>query len=536
MPVLIDKHFSSGISSFADKGAQGAFKHGKNLDIRKLVDSISAGQALKDEGLLGFSHSQSASLSQSQSKSPSGSPSSSPSHSGSQSASKSPSGSASRSASKSLSPSASASPSSSVSPSPSPSAGLFNVYEDLVIKWVKASDGNTYGFGNAGHIYRRYSDAYTRLVYTDPNGGITGAVEKPSSSGQTYLQWATQTSLKQKPLPGAGDWSDVTEIADNLTGGVPHTMIQVGGANYIANGSRVALVGYDDSYTNEALDIIPGRNIKTIVERNGRAVFGSFPAGYPNKGVNGAIDCEVPLMQIGDDGELYFANFTDTIPYKRFPGGGRVNPGGVSNQVQGIEMFDWVYPADSWIDRQTLGNMSQWGVFGADTDYNGVYTIGRKNKEQPFSMNLEYALEVDEIGAVETVEGVTIISYRDGSTFGVKAVDPDNKAQADWQSLEFRVPPNQAERPTIFTHVEVFMDALPVGCSVYFYYKKNKSSQWTQAYTANGDQSYANTGGKKATFRIGEEMDIIERRILTIPNGNTTPNIYQIKTYFQQNG
>src|SRR3990167_8775514 len=286
MLVYEIKSFEGGLSSFNDRGIRGAFKFASNINIRKANDTLSAGQALKEEGLFDTSHSQSASVSQSASQSPSSSGS----------ASVSPS----NSPSKSLSPSGSASPSSSGSSSPSPSAGLNNVFIDLILFFVKASDGNTYGFGNAGHIYRRYSDGYTRMVYTDADGAIKGAEEKPSSSG-TYLQWATGTSIKQKPIPGDSDWSDVTEIADNLTGTDWHTMKQVGGANYVANGSKVALVGYDDSWTNEALDIIPGRYIKSIVERNGRAVFGTYPAGYPNKGVNGAIDCEHPLMQIGDD-------------------------------------------------------------------------------------------------------------------------------------------------------------------------------------------------------------------------------------------
>ena len=530
--ILEDKEFGGGISSWADRGIRGAAKFTSGIDIRKTVDTLSCQQAMKEEGLFDTSHSQSPSLSQSTSQSPSRSSSASHSPSLSNSPSRSPSASASRSASKSLSPSQSASPSSSVSASLSPSAGLNNVYVDLVIAWVKASDGNTYGFGNAGNVYRRFADGFTRNVYKDTNGAIKGAVEKPSSTGATYLQWATNTSIKQKPLPGTSNWSDVTEIADNLTGADWHTMKQVGGANYIANGSKLALVGYDDSWTNEALDIIPGRLIKTLVERNGRTVAGTYPAGYPNKGVNGAIDCEVPLMQIGDDGELFFANFSDSMPTKRFPGGGRVNPYGVANEVDQIEIFDWVFGADSWIDRQSLGNMSIWGVFDADSGKNGLYYYGRKNKEQPFTMNLEYTMDVDEIGAVISVDGVTIASYRDGTDFGVRAVDSTTKAQGIWESLEFRMPAKKAEQITKVNYVEVFMDELPVGCSVYFYYQKNKSGTWVQAKTADGNAAFTSTGGKKATFRIAEEMDIYERRILMVPSANSTPEIYRVRTYF----
>src|SRR3990167_3493024 len=155
--LLEDKFFEGGLSSFADRGIRGAFKFASGIDIRKAVDTLSCGQAMEEEGLFDTSHSQSSSLSQSTSQSPS--------RSGS--ASKSPSG------------SASASPSSSVSASLSPSAGLNNVFVDLVIAWVKATDGNTYGFGNAGNIYRRYTDGFTRNVYKDPDGAIKGAVEKP---------------------------------------------------------------------------------------------------------------------------------------------------------------------------------------------------------------------------------------------------------------------------------------------------------------------------------------------------------------------
>ena len=318
MAVLEIKSYEGGVSSFADRGIRGAFKFASGIDIRKTVDTLSCGQALEDEGLFDTSHSTSASTSPSTSLSPSASSSRSHSPSLSNSPSASPSASGSRSASKSASPSGSASPSSSDSPSLSPSSGLNNVFVDLVLFFVKATDGNTYGFGNAGNVYRRYSDGFTRNVYKDPDGGIKGAIEKPSSDGKTYLQWATGTSIKRKILPGAGDWSDVEEIADNLTGADWHTMKQIGGANMVANGSALAQVGYDDSWTNNALDLIPGNVAKTLLERNGRAVIGTYKAGYPNKGVNGMIDTEVPLAQIGDDGELFFADFSNSMPVKRW--------------------------------------------------------------------------------------------------------------------------------------------------------------------------------------------------------------------------
>ena len=525
------KEFGGGISSFSDRGIRGAFKFASGIDIRKAVDTLSCGQALKEEGVFGASHSQSASISQSTSQSASRSVSASTSQSNSFSASLSPSESGSKSASASASPSGSESPSHSGSASPSPSAGVFSVYEDLVLFWVKCSDGNTYGFGDKGHIYRRYSDGFTRMVYTDSDGAIRGAIEKPSST-KTYLQWATGTSIKRKEIPGAGDWSDVTQIANNLTGTEWHTMVQVGGANMICNGSWLAMVGYDDSWTNEALDLIPGNIAKTVLERNGRAVVGTYKSGYEDKGINAMIDCEVPLCQIGNDGELYYADFTNSMPIKRFPGGGQVNPGGVANVVEQVHLFDWESTALSWIDKQVLGNMSMWGVWGATSGKNGIYYYGRENKEMPFTLNLEYALDVDEIGAVANVDGTTIISYRHDGDYGVKAVDSENKAEGIWEGLEFRPPIKRAEGITTFKMVEVFMEALPDGCQVQFYYQLNKSGSWTQAYTVDGQASYSTAGGKKATFRVGEEADVYEPRIVLTPTWNTSPEVLRIRTYF----
>src|SRR3989304_1447801 len=98
------KHWDGGLSDYDDKGVRGAFKRGQNLDIRRDTDSLKAGQALAEEGII---------------------------EGGSQSA----------------------------SASPSVSAALTSVFRDLVHFFVKASDGNTYGFGNAGYIYKRDPEA-----------------------------------------------------------------------------------------------------------------------------------------------------------------------------------------------------------------------------------------------------------------------------------------------------------------------------------------------------------------------------------------
>ena len=514
--------FRGGISDWDDKGIPGAFKFGSNLDIQKKIDSLSCGQALVDEGLYS---GHSPSLSPSPSASGSSTPSSTESTSVSTTRSASESASLSPSVSVSSTPSATQSPSASVSSSPSPSVPPATVFEDLIQFFVKCSDGYTYGFGNTGRIYRRDADGFWLKVYTDPDGQIKGAEEMPTGNGTTYLGWCTDTKVKKKLIPGSSTWSDVTTVAQNLIPADWHTMRQVGGATKIANKSYLAMVGYDESYTNEAVDFIPGTIAKTLVERNGRVITSE---------ANAAIDCEYPLAQIGTDGEVVFANMSDSIPVFRFPGGGKVNPGGVCNEETVVSFFEWEETALSWIDKQTVGNMSLWAVWDAEAGKGGIYSYGRRRKNHPITLNLEYALDMDELGALVTVDGTTLVSYRDGSDFGVKATSDTVKDVAVWEGLDFKAPVKRPVNITTWKTAEVFLNPLPGGTSIEFWYKINKTGVFKQAYLADGStQSFTRANEEKAVFRIVEEGEIFEPRIVLRPLGNNTPEVHRIRVEFQ---
>ena len=370
---------------------------------------------------------------------------------------------------------------------------------------------------------------------------ITGAEEKPSSGGKTYLEFATRTEVHRKELPGLSNWNDVdvagtvqgdTWPKTNLTDQDWHTMKQVAGDVLITNGSMLAMSAYDDSWTNEALDLIPGNISKTLVERNGRAVIGCYRATDADQGINALIDSEVPLAQVGEDGQIVYADFSNTIPMKRFPGGGKVNPGGVCNEISQVNLFDWELNALSWITKQKVGNLAMFGVYDADEGRGGVYSYGRVNKNQPFVMNLEYQLDVDEIGAIENVNGITLISYRDGADYGVKAVDMENKAVGVYEGLDFKAPVKLPIKLTVWNSVELFMDALPDGASVEFWYRINKTGEFIQAKTSNGNDSFTVAGGRKATFRIVGEGEFFEPRVVLNPVGNLDPHVYRIRVFF----
>lgn len=533
MPAYEIKSFPGGLSDYTDKGVEGSFKFGKNLNIRKEADSLTTLQALEEEGLV---DDRSPSASPSPSSSVSASPSRSPS--ASSSPTPSPSASASPSASPSLSPSVT--PSSSISLSPSTSAELTSVFRDLIRFFVKATDGYTYGFGSTGYVYRRDSDAFWQVVYKDADGAIKGAVEKPSDTGKAYLIFATDTKIKRKEIPGLSNWNDVQDIGSSASDtGAPlnsadwHTMKQINGSAMVANGAWLALVGYDDSYTNEALNLIPGNLSKTLVERNGRVIVGTARLSDPSKSINGAIDSEVPLAQVGNNGELYFANMVDSVPVKRFPGGGKVNPGGVTNEVDQVNFFEWEDTALSWIDKQSVGNMALFAVYDADSGKGGIYSYGRYNKNKPFVMNLDYQLDADELGAITSVDGTILVSYQEGSDFGVKAVDPSAKATGVYESLEL---PSKTKKPgniNNWKYASIFLEPLPSGASLQFKYKMNKTGDWIVATQEDGSESFTNTGETIAVFNIGAEGDIFEFQLTITPTGNTSPEVHKINVYFE---
>jgi hypothetical protein len=430
------------------------------------------------------------------------------------------------------SPSTTSSKSASISASPSPSGAVTTIFLDLIRTFVKASDGYTYGFGSLGYIYRRDLGAYWQRWYKDPDGAIKGAAEWFSDTGKRYLYWATDSKLKRKELPGISNWSDVETVAQNLTSASWHTMREAGGALMIANGPYLAMVGYDDSYTNEALDLIPGNITTTIVERNGRTIVGTAISSNTTKGINGAIDAEIPIVQIGDDGELYFANGSDTIPVSSFPGGGKVNPGGVCNEVDQVNMFEWEQDALSWISKQSLGNMALFAVYNATSGYNGIYTYGRKKKNHPMVLNLDYALEADELGAIINFEGTTLVSYRSGSDYGVKSVNSAVKAIGTYEGLDFKAPVKKPVNITKWSYAELFCDPLPESTSIEFWYRTDKDGSFLQAYMEGGTTTFNLSNEKKAVFLIGAEGEIFEAKVVLNPIGNYTPEVHRIRVYF----
>ena len=429
---------------------------------------------------------------------------------------------------------------------------------------IPASDGNTYFFLYNGKIYSRHSDATYHLVYTDTSESehIIGAAEWYDQSGFTYIMWATATKLNIKKILGPAytpsePWGDVNNAS---TGSWPktdlntadwHMMANCNGALEICNGNKMAIVGYDLSYSASALSLIPGNIAKCVLERGKYGIIGCSRSDGKDEtdlfswdgiglhwndkgitkfgGLNSMIDTEIALSQMGTDGQFYVTDFKTPVPFRQIKGGGHSN-------IDGMCAYH---------------GMALCGISG-NTYYtnghyaNGVYAIGRINKNAHIVLDLEYQLDCDEIYSVKVVGTDILITYKFGSNYGVKIVDKNNKAIAVYQSLDLNAPlgsrryPNPLGRLVNWQKVDLQAQKLPSGCAVEVWYKIDKhytggpnNDGWIQSNLVDSDEvQWTTTGGNNAVFAIGERGRCLEVMVICIPNGNTAPDMHEVNVFF----
>jgi len=479
MNSFLIKSFKDGISDYEDKGLPGSFKFGSNLDIRRKIDSLYAQQGLTDDLAVGTMTS----------------------------------------------------------------PPRFS---------VNSADGNTYLTAGV-NIYRRTSAGVYSLQYTDvvSDGDINGAEEWVNDEGDTFFYYTTNTRLNRKRLLGTGytpgdhddTWDDVNATVNlqtypktNLTTGADHIMEMVNGALLGCNVNTLFMVGYDDSYTNNSVQLTPGTVAITLIESGviakigtNRVDDGDISALYiwdtddqnftdklqlPFSDINAIIETEVGIVQYGTNGNIYFFGDQAGVPITSFPGGGQVAPDGVASH-EGLALL---------------------GVYGNGTGKTGIYTYGRKKKNANFVLNLEYQFDCDAIYSVFKIGTDIFFTYKTtgADTYGVKKVDTTTKASvATYQSLDLKAPP-ELQRQPLWSLAVLPMAELPAGCSVEVWRKMDKDDTWLQCNTQDGSLTYSTEGGTEATFQIGDKGRILELQILLNCSGNSSPEVYNgVQVFFE---
>lgn len=502
-PTMTPFHLGSflgGQSDYEDKGIAGAFKSGMNLDVRKQKDTLSCQFALKDDLALG-----------------------------------------------SL-----------------PGPAYFT---------VAASDGQFYVFCYSGDIYRRKANGSWLVgsglgpvfIDTFESGHIIGAAEWYDSAGFTYLVWATPTRVNIKKILGPGytpvePWPDVNVASTgtwpktNLTSADFHTMAIANGVLQICNGNVMALIGYDLSYTNNSLALIPGNAARLVLERGKYGVIGCRSTNGQDQsmlfdwdgiglswndkqiikfgGINSMIDTEIAIAQLGTNGQLYISDFTTPIPFRQIRGGGQSDPDGIC-AYHGMALIG-IYGNTNAMD----GKLA-----------NGIYSIGRINKNAPVVLNLDYQLTCDEIYSVKTVGTDIFCVYKYNGQYGVKMVDTGTYARAVYQSLNLVAPVGKGSfsiplgRLLQWARIDIEASPLPPGTKIEVWYRIDNRTEggpnndgWIQANTdpanTGGGTQFQGSHNQNAVFLVGEKARVFEVQLILIPSGNRTPEVDEINTYF----
>ena len=314
---------------------------------------------------------------------------------------------------------------------------------DLIKCKVQGTDGNTYLFGDAGKIYKRTSAGVWSLKHTDTGTeAILGACEYDG-----FLYWATHNKLHRKPFAGLADWSDVVEDWATFTNGdtAYHPMMVIGLYLFIGDGRAIASVSDTGTFTangtpdiaftslphgyrmrcfyNYDIDLLIGTWVEATIDKARVFRWDTVSASYMSSddiheaGVNAFIPVDNSVFaQCGKFGNFYFYDGKDLRepPSKRLRGD--YTP---SKYLE-------IYP-------EAVTNLKGLPLFGVSNSVGnpvkqGVYSLGRYDKNYPLALNLEFVISPDktesiEIGIIHAIGSNLLVSWKDGATYGVDKLD-----------------------------------------------------------------------------------------------------------------
>lgn len=407
------------------------------------------------------------------------------------------------------------------------------VVVDLVLAFVKGSDGNVYAFGDMGKIYRKSSGTWSEVY--DEEVKITGAAQFKNNDGSdnyiNYLYWATQTKLKRIKLSDAGGtWAGNVEEHGTFKRGSAdflHTMRVGVGVLMITDGEYLALTDYEGGFNNHALELSSGDVGKALLDRDDRIIIGAegeaLPEGWiftwdrfadswvtkrnaQGISVNGMAFLEGGvILQVGDEGKIRYYNLLESSPLKQIPETENTKPGAIVNY-------------------KTIPHI------GMNGDKGGVYSLGRLDKNDPIALNLEYKV-TGEIGALLADGDDLYVSWKNGANYGISITDDSNKAEATYQGLEFDA--GQPQNDKIFNIIKIHTLPIPKDCEVKVYYKTTNETSWVETQLADGEDAITE-GMVKGVYMIEGQGERYEVRVDLIPDGNNTPEVLSINTYFYQ--
>ena len=422
--------------------------------------------------------------------------------------------------------------------------------DDFIKSKVQGSDGNTYFFGDSGRVYKRTSDAVWTNPHTDSGAdAILGAEEYDG-----YMYWATHDKLHRKVFPGNADWSvDTTEDWASFTNGdnAYHPMIVIGLYLYIGDGRAIASVDDSGTFTangipgvtftslphgyrarcffKHGIDLLIGTWVLATINKARVFRWDTVSVSYKSsddieeEGVNAFIPIDNSVFaQCGKAGNFYFYDGKDL----REPPAKKLR--GTYSPTKYLE----IYP-------EAVANLNGLSLFGVSNGsgnpcLQGVYSLGRYDKNYPLALNLEYVISPDEtasieIGVVHAIGQNLLVSWKDSDgNYGVDKLDYTAKYASAY--VITRTLGANRFLPKSFKKYWASYKSLPDDCALVMSYLKNYSST-PVAFTLRNksdEQQY------EADLQL--DLGALQLKLEFTVSGDSAPEMEEVSVLYEPKG
>lgn len=407
--------------------------------------------------------------------------------------------------------------------------------DDLVKACVSCSDGKQYFFGSTnGKIWSRTTAGVWTLEATASpaagSAGITGAAEY-----QGYIYYAMQSRLGRVAVGAAWSTRNDSWATFTNTDASFHPMRIVNLVLYIGDANYVAQVD-GTTFSANALDIKTPLRIKCLGRAGTDLLIGTYVAStvveteilrwntwsvsytssdtIPEAGINAFLETDnLVLVSAGVKGNIYQYDGTNLDLYKTVKGvynnstkQAYVHPGAVLN-FHGLPLFGF---------SNVSGNPAS----------QGVYSLGRANRNYPFILNLEHTISTGnrsniEIGAICGAGDVFLVAWKDttsGTAYGVDVLDLTAKYASAY--LTSRVIATDRTRLENFGTAYVPYRLLPTSTAIKIHAKKNNGTM-DEITDKEDDTDRAMVA---TTVDVGEATKV-QLKVELNASGNNAPEI-----------
>lgn len=405
--------------------------------------------------------------------------------------------------------------------------------DDFVKVIVPCSDGNSYLFGSTnGKIWKRTSGGSYSLVATSAQAEVINAKEFDG-----YIYYASDDKLGRWQV--GTDWSTRNDAWATFTeaDGDYKPMRIKNGVLYIGDGKLVAQVDENGTFTADALDLPSQYRISALGELSTELLIGtfvndnvsdvrlfrwdtwsvswSFDDNVPEVGINAFIPMDnATIVQAGTKGNIYYYDNSVLQQFKRMSG-------------------DWSSTNKALVHSEAVASFKGLPLFGLSNSsgnptLQGVYSLGSWASNYPKVLNLEYVISQAklasiEIGAIAVIGDNILVSWKDGSNYGVDTIDTSNKYNSAY--LETRN--INVERDILKKfNAKIFYRSLPASTDITLKYSINDAAYQAATTITDSDRNLIYTSEDLP------EANIIRFKLEFTTNSNDAPELEGFDVFY----